>query len=51
VFDETTGELLGRAHGRRGSDRAHPGLCRRAPARDHRGDLMHTIFPHPTLAR
>jgi hypothetical protein len=40
-----------RAHGGRGSDRAHPGLCGRAPARDHRGRPHAHHLPAPDLVR
>jgi dihydrolipoamide dehydrogenase len=51
IFDEATGELLGRPHDRRRSDRADPRLCRRPHARDHRAGADGGPPSAPTLER
>ncbi len=47
VFDAKTGELLGRAHGRRRGHRADPGLCRRQDLGDDRGRADPHDLPAP----
>ena len=50
MFDAETGRAAGRAYGRRRSHRTDPGLCRRHELETTEAELMHTIFPHPTLS-
>ena len=50
IFDADHRRAAGRAHDRRRSDRADPGLCHRQDRRADRPGAGHTIFPHPTLS-
>ena len=51
VFDAKTGELLGRAHGRRRGDRTDPGLHDRQDAGDDRGRADPHDLPAPDPVR
>ena len=50
VFDAKTGELARRAYDRPRSDRTDSGLRHRPHVGNHRAELMHTVFPHPTIS-
>jgi dihydrolipoamide dehydrogenase len=50
VFDAKTGELLGAHMNRGGGDGADPGLYIAKTMETTEAELMHTVFPHPTLS-